>query len=141
LTSLGVAFGRILTVASLVAVPSACGILEQVLPPGDARWALTEDADVGPGTVEFSAMVTEVQCAGGQSSEGRIAGPEISYTDETVTVTLGVRRLSGANSCPGNPPTAVTVRLDEPLGDRVLLDGGTDPPREPPVCTSLDFCE
>ena len=118
----------------------ACGIFQQVLPPGDARWALPPDTEIGPEMVEFTALVTEVACAGGQSSEGRIVGPDISYTDESVTVTFGVRGTGGMNTCPGNPPTHVAVRLDEPLADRVLLDGGTDPPRDPPVCANLDFC-
>ena len=31
--------------------------------------------------------------------------------------------------CPSNPPTPFTVDLDEPLGDRLLLDASTLPPR------------
>jgi hypothetical protein len=34
----------------------------------------------------------------------------------------------GDAPCPANPVTAATVTLPGPLGDRVLLDGGTHPP-------------
>jgi hypothetical protein len=132
--------GRTLAIVSVMLVASSCELLQQVAPPGDARWALLPDAGIGPETAEFTALVTEVACASGQSSEGRIVGPEISYTDESVTITFAVRGIGEAN-CPSNPPTPVVVTLEEPLGDRTLLDGGTDPPREPPVCTNLDFCE
>jgi hypothetical protein len=134
--------GRVLAVVTLVALASACGIVEQLFgPPGEARWGLAGDADIGPHTIEFVAMVVESGCASGRSSEGRIVGPDIAYTDESVTVTFAVRQLGGSQDCRGNPPTPVAVRLSEPLGDRALLDGGTDPPREPPVCPNPEFCD
>ena len=40
-----------------------------------------------------------------------------------------VRPLDGPATCPSNPPTPYTLRLDRPLGDRTLADGGTIPPR------------
>jgi hypothetical protein len=135
------AFTRVLSIGIALAL-SGCGVVEFVLPPGEARWAFAPDAEIGPNTTEFVAMVTEVDCASGQSSEGRIIGPETSVTDASITVTFRVRaRVAGAQTCPSNPSTPVRVELPEPLGDRALLDGGTDPPREPPVCTNADFCE
>ena len=132
--------GRSLAIVTLVLVASSCGLFQQLAPPGAARWALLPDAQIGPETAEFTALVTEVACASGQSSEGRIVGPDISYTGESVTITFAVRGIGEAN-CPSNPPTPVVVTLEEPLGDRVLLDGGTDPAREPPVCANLESCE
>jgi hypothetical protein len=108
-------------------------------PSGGATWALPPDADVGPNTQEFVALVTEIACASGQTSEGRILPPEITYDDTSVTVTFFVRQLVGAQACPGNPATPFTVTLGEPLGARELLDGGVRPPRPPPVCGEL-FC-
>ncbi|MBA2632099.1 MAG: hypothetical protein H0U86_03690 [Chloroflexi bacterium] len=132
-----------LAVGVVVLSASACGLVEQLfVGPNDARWGHAADAEIGPDTIEFVAMVTETVCASGRSSEGRIIGPDIAYTDEAVTITFAVRPLGGgAQDCPGNPSTPVMVRLDEPLGDRALLDGGTDPPREPPVCQNPDFCD
>lgn len=114
----------------LLASLAACGIF---LPPGDAVWTLGDDTVVGPETTSFDALVTEVACASGESSEGRVVGPQITYSDEAVTITFSVRPLGGlAQDCQGNPPTSVTVTLDGPLGDRTLIDGGADPPREVP---------
>lgn len=108
---------------------------------GAATWALVPDADIGPETTEFTAMVTERACASGQSSADRIIGPDIDVTGDAVIVTFRVRPLPGAQECPSNPPTSVSVRLTEPLGDRSLLDGGREPPREPPVCANPQACE
>lgn len=97
---------------------------------GPATWAL-EGSELGPEDTAFTASVTERSCASGQSSEGRVRDPLIVYTDEAVIVTFFMEPLDGGQNCPGNPPTAVDVQLDEPLGDRSLLDGGVWPPREP----------
>ena len=140
MTRPGRTVGRVLALASLVTLVSACAIIQGLF-PGDAHWALHPDDEIGPDTIEFTALVTENACAGGQSSVGRVVGPDISYSDEAVTVTFNVRGSGGMNTCPSNPATPVVVRLGEPLGDRVLLDGGTDPPREPTACPNVDFCD
>jgi hypothetical protein len=104
---------------------------------GAATWTHDPDAEIGPDTAEFTAWVTEADCASGQSSADRIIGPDIQVSSDSVVVTFRVRTLLGAGqTCPSNPPTRVTVRLLEPLGDRVLLDGGRAPPREPPICAN-----
>jgi hypothetical protein len=108
---------------------------------GVATWGLAPDSAIGPDTTEFTAMVTERACASGQTSAGRVIGPSVQSTDDAVTLTFRVRPLPGAQECPGNPPTTVVVRLDEPLGGRTLLDGGREPPEEPPVCANPQSCE
>lgn len=37
----------------------------------------------------------------------------------------------GEQHCESNPATPYTVELDEPLGQRRLLDGGVQPPAPP----------
>jgi hypothetical protein len=108
---------------------------------GPATWALDPAADVGAETTEFTAWVTELGCASGRSSADRIRGPDIQISDGTVMVTFGVVPLGGAQECQGNPPTAGTVQLPEPLGERRLLDGGREPPAEPPTCANRESCE
>lgn len=107
----------------------------RVLPAGlgDADWVLAPgQPPIGPDTRTFQADVTERACASGRSSEGRIAGPEILAIADKVLVTFAVRPLGGdVQTCPSNPPTRVTVDLGEPLGDRLLRDGGTLPLRDP----------
>src|SRR5918996_4485353 len=99
-----------------------------------ATWALEADADLGPDTMEFVALVTEVGCASGRSAEGRVLPPDILYGERTITVTFSVEPLSGDHECPGNPATPVTVTLTQPLRDRRLLDGGLSPPAAPQPC-------
>lgn len=102
---------------------------------GAATWAHDPSGEVGPDTTEFTAWVTETACASGQSSADRIIGPDIRVSADEVVVTFGVRaRLALAGTCQGNPPTRVIVSLPEALGERALLDGGREPPDEPPAC-------
>lgn len=128
--------------AVLAFLLAGCGVLAPTEQPGPATWALPNGFNVGPETTEFLALVTERACASGQSSEGRIVGPRIEYVDHTsVVVTFEVRPLPGGQECPGNPATIVEVELEEPLGNRRLLDGGREPPSEPPVCDTAPFCD
>jgi hypothetical protein len=120
---------------------AGCAVLAPADQAGPATWALPEGFTIGVETTEFLALVTERACASGQSSEGRIVGPQIETDDTSVVVTFGVRPLPGDQACPGNPATMVEVELDEPLGHRTLLDGGRQPTREPPVCIGAPFCD
>ena len=121
-------------------VMSGCGVGSPA-EVGPATWAFAPGQDIGPETSEFVAMVTEGACASGQSSEDRIAEQQLDLEPGRIVVTFRVRRLDGVQECPGNPPSAVQVDLGEPLGDRLLLDGGREPPAEPPVCANPDSCE
>jgi len=106
----------------------------RVLPVGlgDADWILAPGQPaIGPETRRFDALVTERRCASGQSSEGRIAGPDLFQVGGDLLVTFAVRPLPGDANCPSNPATRVTVDLGEPLGDRRLRDGGSLPARDP----------
>jgi hypothetical protein len=102
----------------------------------EAEWRWGGPDIPGPDTRTFDALVTERSCASGQSSEGRVVGPQIVRTDEMVLVVFAVRPLPGLTfTCQGNPSTRVPVDLGEALGDRQLLDGGRLPfgdPLEPP---------
>lgn len=99
-----------------------------------ARWAPAPDADLSPDATSIEVLVNEMACAGGTSAEGRIAPPEIVYRDEAVVVTMRVVPRAGPQECPGNPDTPYTLELEEPLGERRLLDGA----HEPPVSPDLD---
>jgi hypothetical protein len=47
----------------------------------------------------------------------------IDYERDSVTITFRVTALSGQGDCPMAPGAPYTVRLDGPLGDRLLVDG------------------
>ena len=126
-------------VAALLLV--GCAAVDPFDQAGPATWALPEGFTIGAETTEFLALVTEQACASGQSSEGRIVEQQIDYAADSVVVTFRVRPLPGDQECPGTPATMVEVQLDEPLGHRTLLDGGRQPPAEPPVCRGAPFCD
>ncbi|HUQ78059.1 MAG TPA: hypothetical protein VM427_04205 [Patescibacteria group bacterium] len=108
--------------------PPAAAIESRI---GPASWWL-DPAKAKPtaGSTEIHAQVLELSCASGHSSEGRIEGPKIEFAADTVLVTFRVRHRPGGQDCPGHPPAPFTFKLPEPLGDRRLLDGSADPPRE-----------
>jgi hypothetical protein len=82
----------------------------------------------GPNDRAFTALVLENACAGGPPV-GRIAPPIVTFAPDAVTLIFGVRPLPGEQDCTGQPPSRFRVTLDEPLGNRRLLDGGSLPPR------------
>ena len=53
----------------------------------------------------------------------RLLGPQVVETDHDVRIAFAAIPLVGAQNCPGNPPTAVSITLERALGDRVLIDG------------------
>ncbi len=93
---------------------------------GLGDWLLDPDEPTPqPTTARFTAMVTERDCASGQSSVGRVVGPEIRFEPGRVLAAFGVVPLPGGiHRCPGNPPTPIVVVLGQPLGDRLLVDAG-----------------
>jgi hypothetical protein len=98
---------------------------------GPADWWIDPAGPpLGRAATEFEALVLERGCASGESSQGRIAPPFVRYEADAVVLTFGVIPKPGAQRCPGNPPGSFRVRLDEPIGDRWLLDGGEYPPRD-----------
>ena len=83
-----------------------------------------------PGDTSVDLLVTERACASGHSAEGRIELVELTETTEQVRLRIGVRPRDGdGQTCQGNPPTPFTIELDEPLGDREIVDASVVPPR------------
>jgi hypothetical protein len=104
-----------------------------VVPVGTsvATWWADPAADpIGPESERIPALVLENACASGRTAEGRVLPPAITYDDNSVIITILVRSLGNAE-CPGHPFTPFIVGLDEPLGDRALLDGGQWPLADP----------
>ena len=99
---------------------------------GAAEWAFDPtQPKPGAATQVFDALVTEMSCNGGQPADGRIVGPQIVRSADTVLVIFAVRPRPGGHTCQSNPSTRIRVDLGEPLGDRKLLDGGRLPPGDP----------
>ena len=83
-----------------------------------------------PEDTAIDLLVHERACASGQSAEGRIELIELTETARQVQLRIGVRPPTGdAQTCQSNPPTAYSVELAEPVGDRRIVDASVVPAR------------
>lgn len=92
-----------------------------------ARWERASDEKPAPSSRTVSVMVTELGCASGKPPAGRIVQAAEAYLDDLIVVILGTRPLPGPQTCEPGPPSEFTIELDEPLGDRMLIDGSNLP--------------
>lgn len=97
-----------------------------------AEWWVDPTAEqTSPESESVPALVLERACASGGTAEGRILPPTIVYGPTEVTITIIVQRLAVDAQCPGHPPTPYVIELEEPLGERTLVDGGQFPLGDP----------
>ncbi|MEE6272269.1 hypothetical protein V2J56_02775 [Georgenia sp. MJ206] len=104
--------------------------LDGVQPLGTTRgeaatWALSDPAAVSAGSVSIDIGVTRLACASGVT--GEVLEPQVTYEADRVVVEVDVAPLGGSatsiHTCQGNDVVPVRVELDEPIGDRQLVDG------------------
>lgn len=90
-------------------------------------WALDPAAGTpAPGDWQVPVVVEEPdnQCNSGNLALDRIREPVVRYRTDAIVITFRVAPLpSGAYNCMGTIGTRYVVDLDEPIGDRVLIDG------------------
>lgn len=98
----------------------------------EARLALDPEALPEAGDQRITLLVTEGACNSGGQATDRIELVELVETETTVEVVIGVRPHEDgmARTCISNPPTPFTVELEQPLGDRVIMDAAVVPQRE-----------
>jgi hypothetical protein len=97
-----------------------------------AQWSLDPDYPAPTSSsTELHILVWELACHDEYAATGRTSAPVVVYGAETLTVTIGVRPLEGAHTCPGTPGTPAILTLPKELDGRTLLDGYTYPPVEP----------
>ena len=98
-------------------------------------WELDPSRPLEAARSSFTALVSENACTGGADPRPRLEEPQIRSTEDAVIVTMFIRPLGAGPdqvfTCIGRPPVPVEVELEEPLGDRLLLDGGLYPPQPP----------
>lgn len=106
--------------------------------PGDvAVWKLESATDVMPSSTTFTALVNRLGCSGGRT--GEVLEPIIEVGETDIVVTFFVAPLDSdlEQECPGNDEVPYEVRLDEPIGQRQLLDGSC---RSGGEAASTSFC-
>lgn len=105
------------------------------------RWAFTEGSyPPDPDATELDVLVSDIQCSSGRDLEGLIEA-DLSYGDSTIEVSLtGPSLNAGRNAaytCIGAPATLYRLVLEEPVGDREVLDVSAYPGVEPTPGTPL----
>ena len=87
-----------------------------------ATWTVVSDNPPTTTARSFTAMVERLGCSGGET--GEVLQPTVSADEERIVVTFSVESLPpGAYTCPGNKAVPYVVELDEPIGNRQLVDG------------------
>lgn len=97
------------------------------------RATVTLDPDAMPGDEDerITLLVTEYGCSLGVAGADRVELIELVETDTTVELVIGLRQgEAGPDICLREPTTQLTVGLEHPLGDRVILNGTVVPARE-----------
>lgn len=110
---------------SLLGPPASPAPLDVNDTPAGNRWWLATPPR--PDDRALDLVVHERACASGQSADGRIR-PVVEYRPDSILVTITVPYAGGFQLCPGNPDTPFRLPLDEPVGDREILDGRSSPP-------------
>ena len=101
----------------------------------DAIWVQVNASTAVDGSAtEVAVDVNESACTSARDPAPHLHEPVLVSTDESVTVYWTSTAPDGAAECPGNPTSQQVLTLDEPLGDRPLLDGS----RWPPVLVGQD---
>lgn len=87
--------------------------------PAPATWTLQGEVTAASAVVEIG--VTRVDCADGVT--GELLDPVVTYEDDRILIEARAapNGLDGAG-CPENDVVAQTVELDEPVGERALVD-------------------
>lgn len=87
-----------------------------------ATWELRDPAAVSADATSIDIGVTRLGCSGGHTGEP--LAPTIAYEDDRILMQIDVPPLPpGAYTCIGGPPVRLTVELDQPVGERELVDG------------------
>ena len=86
-----------------------------------ATWTLAAPDAVNAATTSLSLNVTRLGCAGGKT--GAVLEPTFSTSNTQIIIRANVKPApTGSARCPGNDSVQVTLTLNEPIGDRDLLD-------------------
>jgi hypothetical protein len=72
--------------------------------------------------VTFKALVTRLECSGGET--GEVFKPTVLVKQDEIVVTFMAKPMPPADyTCPGNRPVSYVVDLGVSVGDKKLVDG------------------
>ena len=108
------------------------------LPAGSstAVWELAAGSTVDADSTTLDVLVMRTECNSGVT--GTVEPPIIDAGGEEIVISFTVSPgKAAAATCQGNDQVEYTVTLDQPVGDRVLVDGAC----RGPELASTAFCE
>lgn len=85
-----------------------------------ATWDVADPVVVKPADRAVHLQVQRVDCASGKT--GEIVGADVDYQDEQIVIAVHLEPIVGAHTCQDNEQVPYTVELDEPIGQRELVD-------------------
>lgn len=115
---------------------SANGCLPRPHVPGRSlvEFTVASGSRLTPEATSIDIVATELVCTSGTPLDDRLEPPTVHYSDTAVEVLMTAAPLNGdegeAFTCVSNPAATTTLKLDEPLGRRRLLDLSAYPPRD-----------
>jgi hypothetical protein len=87
-----------------------------------AVWELQSGQRLTAFTTGFTALVSRLECNNGIT--GAVMAPNVQIRNSEIVVTFQVEpKEPGGADCQGNEWVPYEVTLNEPIGDRALIDG------------------
>lgn len=112
-----------------------CELLPEIrLGLAHAMFRVAPGQSLTPETARVEVLVQELACNSGQDARGRVRVERVVADERSVIVVMATVPRGGAQDCPDNPETPFILELPEPLGERVLMDGYSIPPRDAREC-------
>lgn len=97
------------------------------------RWEL---ADVSEGGRQLQLQAEGGMCDDQPETKTRLVDVQVEETPDAVLISVWVHHPDSSQPCDGvGISVPATARLEEPLGQRELLDGGVEPPTHVPQPT------
>ncbi len=84
-----------------------------------ATWELADEP--APSDTELVVIAQEIACSGGRELTQQNTRFHVEYTEEAISIVVTADPIRGGN-CVDNPLSRLKVELDEPVGDRELVD-------------------
>ncbi|SCB80717.1 hypothetical protein [Arthrobacter sp. NIO-1057] len=87
----------------------------------NAQWTLIDSALVTPASTRLELGVMRIACSSGNT--GEVTGTQVDYSATTISIGIVVEPLEEKpQSCQSNETVPFTLELEEPVGQRSLID-------------------
>jgi hypothetical protein len=126
-----------LALASMALLVHLAGCVTADGDSATAVWELAPETSVEAASTTVSVLVTRLGCNSGVT--GAVNRPDVTITAREIVVrfTVSPGEPEGGADCQGNNPVEYVLELDEPVGERRLVDGAC----RTTEASSTIFCE